>query len=135
GAFDDGKADGKENVLDFLEDLANEVTRADGADYAGEGEIDAVFGARRTSRKRLDVPLARFERGFHMGFQPVEFLADRALEFGSRRLQPIVGDEGEDAGFSARPSLFEKFPIRSIELIRCLAVETRAHFREELRNF
>ena len=40
GAFDDGEADRKENVLDFLENLADEVMRADGADDAGEREVD-----------------------------------------------------------------------------------------------
>ena len=33
-ALGDGKADGDENVFDFLEDLANQVMRADGADDA-----------------------------------------------------------------------------------------------------
>ena len=38
-AFDDGKADGKENVLDLLKHLAYQVVCADGADYAGEQKI------------------------------------------------------------------------------------------------
>ena len=43
-AFDDGEADGKENVFDFLEDLANQMMRADGPDDAGERKIDAFVG-------------------------------------------------------------------------------------------
>src|SRR6266850_673147 len=39
GAFDDGEADGEENVFDFLEDLTDQVMRADGADDAGKREV------------------------------------------------------------------------------------------------
>ncbi len=41
GAFDDGEADGNEDIFDLLEDLADQVMGTDRADDAGEGEIDA----------------------------------------------------------------------------------------------
>src|SRR5260370_40082761 len=48
GALDNGEADGEEDVFDFLEDLAEHVMRADGANDAGEGGVDAL--ARRCDR-------------------------------------------------------------------------------------
>src|SRR6266850_1351334 len=52
-AFDDGEADGEEDVLDFLEDLADQVTRADGAEDAGEGTVvNCPSKWARTSAKR-----------------------------------------------------------------------------------
>ncbi len=42
GAFDDGEADRGKNIFDFLEDLADQVLGADGADDAGEGKVDAL---------------------------------------------------------------------------------------------
>ncbi len=36
GALDDGEADGNEDVFDFLEDLADQVMRADGTVDARE---------------------------------------------------------------------------------------------------
>ena len=41
-AFDDGEANGKENVFDFLENLANQMVRANGTDDAGERKIDTL---------------------------------------------------------------------------------------------
>ena len=45
-AFDDGKADGHENVFDLLEDLANQMARADGASDAGKRKIYAFASER-----------------------------------------------------------------------------------------
>src|SRR4029077_12020398 len=45
-AFDDGEADGDEDVLNFLEDLGDQVMRADGANDAGEREVNAFAGER-----------------------------------------------------------------------------------------
>src|SRR5437667_4806496 len=46
GAFDDLAADAEENVFDFLEDLADQVMGADGANDAGKREVDALASGR-----------------------------------------------------------------------------------------
>ena len=68
-AFDDGEANGDEDVFDFLDDLADQVMRADGADYAGEGEIDTVFGGGCGFCAGFDGDATRFDLGFDMGTQ------------------------------------------------------------------
>src|SRR5437016_12497708 len=55
GAFDDREADGEENVFDFLEDLADQVMGADGANDSGEREVDtSLNGFRITHFQRID---------------------------------------------------------------------------------
>src|SRR5439155_9854710 len=55
GAFDDREADGEENVFDFLEDLADQVMGADGANDAGKGQVDtSLDGFRITHFQRID---------------------------------------------------------------------------------
>src|SRR5690348_3073632 len=44
GTFDNGETDGEEDVFDFLEDLADQMVRADGAADAGEREVNAIAG-------------------------------------------------------------------------------------------
>ena len=91
-AFDDGKADREENVFDFLENLANQVMRADGADDAGERKIDALFGCRRSCSASFDFGLPRFDLSIDVAAEFVQCCADRAFQFRCRGLQPIVGD-------------------------------------------
>src|SRR5207249_10393580 len=42
-AFDDGKTDGEKDVFDFLKNLADQVMGADGANDAGEGEVETFL--------------------------------------------------------------------------------------------
>src|SRR5579859_3207317 len=78
-AFDDGKADGEENVFDFLEDLANQMMRADGTCDAGEREIDVLTGQCRLVGARFDGEAALFDFGFHVCAEFVEAGADGAF--------------------------------------------------------
>src|ERR1700731_473884 len=61
GAFDDGEADGEENVFDFLKDLADQVMRADGAVNPGEREVDALSCEGGFFGPGLDGCAARFD--------------------------------------------------------------------------
>ena len=83
--------------------LANHVARADRALDAGKREIDFVARAARIVPRRLRFRRGCcFERRFDVRFELVQFLADDAFEFGRRRLQPVVGDLRQHAGFAAR---------------------------------
>ena len=66
-AFDDGEADGEEDVFDLLEDLADQMVRADGADDPGEREVDAFAGEGGFVRARFDRAAARFDFRFDVG--------------------------------------------------------------------
>jgi hypothetical protein len=79
GAFDDGEADGDEDVFDLLEDLADEVVRADGALDTGEREIDVFVGEGCLvgfSFKSLSLLL---EFSLYMRFEFIELFSDYAL--------------------------------------------------------
>ena len=65
-AFDDGEANGEEDVLDFLEDLANEMVRADSADHAGEGEVDVILCEGPFHLACFDTQSLFFQRRFHI---------------------------------------------------------------------
>src|SRR5437667_6727546 len=56
-AFDDREADGEENVFDFLEDLADQVMGANGANDAGKREVDAFADRSALIHQRLDIEL------------------------------------------------------------------------------
>src|SRR6476661_4199074 len=60
GAFDDGEAAGEEKVFGLLEDLAEQVMRADGTVDAGEREVDVLTGQCRLVGTRFDGEAARF---------------------------------------------------------------------------
>src|SRR6266850_1943055 len=130
GAFDDGEANGKENVLDFLEDLADQVTRADGADDAGEREVDAIASERGFFRAGLNCGTARLDLSFHMRAQLVELLADRAFQLGCSRLEPIVGDLRKNTGLAAEPAVTEQLPFGFVVNRRELPIKMGAHFRK-----
>src|ERR1700676_58201 len=72
GAFDYGKADGEEDVFDFLEDLADQVVRADGPRDAGEREVDVFMGESGLVGARFDGLTARFDLRFDVGAKIVE---------------------------------------------------------------
>src|SRR6266478_5631460 len=61
GTFDDGEADREKNIFDFLEDLADQVMGADGANDAGKGEVDALAEECGFFRTGLDGRAARFD--------------------------------------------------------------------------
>src|SRR5712664_42624 len=92
GAFDDGKADGEENVFDLLEDLADEMVRAEWAEDAGEREVNAFASEGGLVGAGVDGFAALFDLGFDVGAKLIEFLADDALELGAGGLEPVVGD-------------------------------------------
>src|SRR6266403_758126 len=111
GAFDDGEADGNEDVFDFLEDLADQVMGADGADYAGEGEVHPLARQRRFFRAGLDGETPGFDLRLGVGAHCVQRHADGALQLWSGRPEPVVRNERERAGFAAQPAVAEEFPI------------------------
>ncbi len=110
-AFDDGEANGEEDVFDFLEDLADEVMGADGADDAGERKIDSFACDRGFFGSGLDGRAARFDFRLHIRAQFIQRCTDGALQLGGSRLKPVVRDLGEDAGFAAQPAVTEYFPF------------------------
>ena len=132
GAFDDGEADGDENVFDFLEDLANQVMRADGAGDAGEREVDAFASERGLVRRRIRWRCATLRFGIRRG---------RAVD--SERRRRRVSTSGE-AGFSQlsvtwvrtpdlRPSQASRkmFPGGFVVNLGGIGVEARAHLGEQ----
>src|SRR5580698_8198033 len=129
--FDDGKADRDEDVFDFLENLADQMMRTDGTRYAGEREIDAFARQRRFVRASFDRDALRLDLRFDVRAQFVELGADNALQIRSRGLEPIVGDEREDARFAAEPCIAELLPRRFIVHGGNFAVEPRDDFREQ----
>jgi len=94
----------------LLEDLTNQVVRADGPNDAGQREIDTLAGAGRFFRAGFNTFAALFDFGLDVGAELIEFLADAPLEFLSGRLEPIIGDLREHAGFAAEPTLAKNFP-------------------------
>ena len=68
GTFDDRETNGEEDVFDFLEDLADEMVRADGANYAGEGEIDFFPSGSSFLLSFLYGDVERLQTAFDMAF-------------------------------------------------------------------
>ena len=66
GAFHDGEADGEEDIFDFLENLADEMVRADGTNDAGEGKVDFLVGGNRFGRGFLGGNTEGLQVGFDM---------------------------------------------------------------------
>ena len=125
-AFDDGKSDGDENVFDFLEDLTDQMMRADGPRSRRVARDRRVRGLQQLRfRAGFDRNAARFDLRFDVRAKFVERCADGAFEFRSRGLQPIVGDLREDAGFAAQPGIAEKFPGGFVVYVGSFGVESR----------
>src|SRR6267378_2116458 len=104
GAFDDGEADGEKNVFNLLEDLADQVMRADRADDAGEGEVDFRRAPRRVlSFENLNSTLTLFNYLLDLLLVGIEEATNPPLLFGASRHQPIVLYSGEDAVLAANP--------------------------------
>src|SRR5882762_1940502 len=74
-AFYNGEAYGEENVFDLLEDLADEVVRADRAYDAGQREIDTLASAGRFFRAGFNTFAALFNIGLGVSAKLVELLA------------------------------------------------------------
>src|SRR6266481_3537610 len=100
GAFDDGEADGEENVLDFLKDLADEVMRADGANDAGEREVHAIAVRRNLFRSLFSSDPKCFEGFFDVALELVQRLTDNGFQSRRSGLKPIFRDEGEHTSLS-----------------------------------
>src|SRR5882724_4253592 len=135
GAFDDGKADGEENVFDFLKDLADQMMRADGAADTGERKVHAIASERGFFRAGLDGDAARLDLSFHMRAQFVELLADGTFQLGGSRLEPIVGDLRKNTGLAAEPGITELFPGRLVKRASAISIEASAKVSEERGKF
>jgi len=89
-AFYDGEADGEKDVFDSLQDLTDEMVRADWADDSREGEVDALADAGGFAGTSFDDFAALFDFGFDVSAKLIEFLAYDPLEFLSGGLEPVV---------------------------------------------
>ena len=78
-AFRDGKADGDENVFDFLKDLANQVTRTDGTNNSGKRKIGAFTSGRCGLRNEFCGDAELFDFGFDVRAQFIQGRADNAF--------------------------------------------------------
>src|SRR5882762_10686165 len=134
-AFYYGEAYGEENVFDLLEDLADEVVRADRAYDAGQREIDTVAGAGRFFRAGFYAFAALFDFGLDVGAELIEFLADAPLEFLSGGLEPIISDLRQHAGFAAQPGVAKLLPRRFVARARAFFVEASAQIGEQRSEF
>src|SRR5262245_45816126 len=97
-ALDDGKADGKENVFDFLEDLADQVMRANGADDSRERKIYPLSRKSGLFCAGFDGEAAGFNLRFDVRAQFIERSADSAFEMRLCWFQPVVCDLLKDSG-------------------------------------
>src|ERR1700674_1699503 len=68
-----------------------------------------------------------------MSLQLIERLADRALQFWLRGLEPCVGDLREQTGFAAEPRIAQRFPAVFVRCARCVSIKPRAQFAEAHR--
>jgi hypothetical protein len=78
-ALDDGKADGKENIFDFLKNLTNQMVRANGTKHAGEGEVDALLGACGGFRACFDDGSSLLENNLDVLFEVIQRFSDCTL--------------------------------------------------------
>src|SRR5882724_11468782 len=101
GAFNDGETDGKENVFDFLKDLADQVMRTDGAEDAGEREVDAVAVRRNLFRTLFSSDPKCFEGFFDVALELVQRLTDNGFQSRRSGLKPIFRDAGEHTSLSS----------------------------------
>src|SRR5580692_4638849 len=134
GAFDDGEADGDEDVFDLLEDLADEVMRAGGTFDAREREVDVVVREGGLVGAGFNGLAAGFDLGFHVGAKFVEAGAGRAFEIGRGGFEPVVGDLREHTGFAAEPGVAENFPAGFVVNGSGFGVEARADSGKVIRN-
>ena len=125
---DHGVAERKKNPLDFLEGLPQRMPRAERADHAGKRKVFALARKRRLFGRGFDRRAPRFERRFDVRLEFIERLADRALQFRLRGLEPRVGDLREHAGFAAEPRIAQRFPAVFVRCARGVLVKPRAQF-------
>ncbi len=85
-AFDNRKADGNENVFNFLKNLADQVMRTDGADHAGERKIDAILSIGDCPSRSFKSGQSVFQNNFNMILKAVQRFADGPLELRRSRL-------------------------------------------------
>src|SRR5260370_42345270 len=103
GAFDDGEADGEEDIFDLLKDLANEMVRAEWTDDSRQGEVDALASACGFVGAGFDGFAALFDFRFDVGAELIELLADDALEVLARRVAPGVPGLAQGARIAGQP--------------------------------
>ena len=132
GPFDDAEAQRKKNPLDFGEGLPQQVARAEGADDAGQREIDVV------ARQRRDLPrpltrccAARRASARHAYAARSEPAPRRASVPARRRLQPLIGDAREHAGFAADPGIAQRLPRGFVRRAGGVPIEGVAQFGEQ----
>src|SRR5713226_488375 len=73
-AFYDGEADGDKNIFDFLENLANQVMGADGANDSWKRKIDAFACERGFFRAGIDLAPEILKRTFNIRPERIQFL-------------------------------------------------------------
>src|ERR1051326_1555749 len=132
--FHHGKSYGYKNIFDFLEDLADQMTRTDRTDDSRKGEVRALFRRGGLVRSRLDGRTAHIHLRFHVRAKFIQACSNGAFEVWRGRLQPIVGDAGKNARFPAEPSVTELFELGFAVHGGNCGVEVRANFREQRRN-
>jgi hypothetical protein len=135
GAFDDGEANREEDVFDFLEDLADQVMRADRTNDARKGEIYSFARERGLFSAGLDGRTAGFDLRLDMCAQVIEGGADSALQVESDRFQPIIRDLREHAGFAAEPGIAKFLPGRFVMRASAIRVEASTKVSEERGEF
>ena len=137
GAFNNREANRKKDVLGFLEDLANEMARANRMDDAGEREVHALARERGLFRAGFDGSATGFNVQFNVSPQLIEFLANHALQFWSSRLEPVVSDLCKHTGLTAKPCVAKLLPCGFFVNGFELGVEMRKHLlkaRSHLRR-
>src|SRR5712664_562935 len=135
GAFDDGEADGEENVFDFLEDLTDQVIRADRAEDAGEREVNAVAVRRNLFRSLFSSDPKCFEGFFDVALELVQRLTDNGFQSGRGGLKPIFRDLRKNTGLATEPCITELLPGRLVKRASTISIEASTKVSEERGKF
>ena len=109
-AFDDGKANRKENVFDFLKNLANQMVRCRRGGSRREAKDRRGPWLPPRLQRRFDCGAPRFDLSIDVAAQFVQCGADRAFQVRRSGLQPVVRDQREHARFAAQPRIAKCLP-------------------------
>ena len=93
----------EKNPLDLLERLAQRVPGADRPHHPRQGKIFALARKRRLVGCGFQGRALVRAHSFDMRLQRIKFLTDDTLQFRPGRLEPILGNFRQHAGFSAQP--------------------------------
>src|SRR5690242_11806746 len=106
------------------------MPRTDGTNYAGQRKVDTISRADSLLRSGLNRSTTRFDLRFELRLEFIELLADRRLQFFGSWFQPVVTDESEHTGFTAKPLHAEFF--ERIDGVHGLQIRSR--LRQQLRE-